>query len=233
MRSKKKSAWACSILLLAAICARPLSGAVHHSDEHVRQSLAQILSADKYRYDGTTADPRAEDKTILERILEKIDGWITPVKKYLRGLFLATSAFAIAVYAVIFIAIVAGIVLLLRRLEPSAKRIKSLRIEGESGNLDYEREFILSKDLALKGQFREAIQSCIKAVWLFYHYKGRIYYKKDITNREYLSLLRGQEENRALEEIIKSGETAIYGGGDATRATCEYLHQKASEIISK
>ncbi len=233
MQFRKKSAWACSIFLLAAINVRPLWGEVHHSDAHVRQSLAQIISADKYRYDDTNATSQTDGKTIFERILEKIDGWVTPVKKYVRGLFLATSAFAIAVYAVIGSAIITGIVLVIRKLKPAAKRIKSARNDGESGTLDYERQFLRSKYLAREGRFREAIQCCIKAIWLFYHYKGYMLYKKDTTNREYLALLDAQPEKGMLEEIVIAGEMAIYGEGDATREICDRIHQKAFEILSK
>ncbi len=233
MRFKKKRAWACSVILLAAIFARPLSGAVHHSDAHVRQSLAQIISAEKYRYDDTNANSQTDARTIFEKILEKIDGWITPVKKYVRGLYLATSAFAIAVYAIIAAAIVTGIVLIIRRLELSAKRTKSDIPDGESGNMDYERQLIRSKDLAQEGRYREAIQCCIKAIWLFYHHKGHILYKKDTTNREYLGLLHAQPERDMLEEIVIGGEMAIYGEGDATREKCEHIRTKAFEIFAK
>ncbi len=232
MQYRKKSAWTCSILLLAAICAKPLAAAVHHSDAHVRHSLAQILSANKYRYAETNADSETDSKSALARIMEKIDKWISPVTQYVRGLLLATSAFAIAVYAIICIAIVSGMILLIRRLKPVAKRVRSSGNDGESRSLDYEREFIRSNTLAREGRFREAIQCCIKALWLFYHYKGYIRYMKDITNREYLALVHTQQKNSALEEIVICGETAIYGGGEVTRDTCENIHRKALEIIS-
>lgn len=233
MQFKKKSAWTYSIVFLLTICIQPLSGAAHHSDAHVRHSLAQILAADKYRYDETSADTRTDGKTVFERILEKIDRWISPVKKYLRGLFRATSVFAIAIYVLILIAIISGIVFLVRRIKDTPKRITIIHHEGKSGNLDYERELIRSENLAREGRFREAIQCCIKAVWLFYHFKGNIRYRKNITNREYLALLRNQQENRMLEEIVNGGEAAIYGEGDATRDTCENIYRKAFEIFSK
>lgn len=233
MRLKKKNVWACSILVLAALFTQQLSAAPKHRDAHVRETLVRVLSAEKYRYDGTIIDSRAEEKSVIERILEKIDGWIEPLKKYMKSLFMATSAFAIAVYAVIFILIVAGIVLLLRRMGPAIKTSKSFQKEIEYGSLDYEKEFARSHALAREGHFREAIQSCIKALWLFYNFKGEIHYRKNITNREYLAVLRQRQETKTLEEIIMRGENAIYGLEESAHDACERIHHQALEILSQ
>jgi hypothetical protein len=105
--------------------------------------------------------------------------------------------------------------------------------EKETESLDFEREFLRSKEFFIGGRFREAIQSCIKAIWLFYNHKGEIHYRKNITNREYLVLLRQYRDSAALEEIIMRAELAIYGDEGITRETCENIHNTVSEIISR
>jgi hypothetical protein len=104
--------------------------------------------------------------------------------------------------------------------------------QSERGiSMDYQKEYHNALLILKKEGYQKAIPVLLNALWLYFHHRQLIVYRKFLTNREYLKELAGYSEYKTVFEIIGLSEILVYGGESIEESQGEAVFEKARGLF--
>ncbi|MCX7679033.1 MAG: hypothetical protein N2316_07415 [Spirochaetes bacterium] len=230
LKKKNNRAFNSAIILLYIINIQ--SPAIAITDEEASLILSRILASPSYCYEENTQLVPPNEKSKIEKLLEKIR-MLGPFFRKIYGTFTtASSLFAGVIYLSIFGIFIVGIIVIIKKIRLKFPRDINHKIDRITSK-DFTILLDHARILASQGLLKEAIQSTIKALWFFYHSNGYIRYRKELTNREILSFFKYQSFTSLIEEIVLLCERAVYECEVTASETFENIFHKVSTLINQ
>jgi hypothetical protein len=190
--------------------------------------LEQVFNAKEFQDLEEVKDPPW--MTYLVELLKKATEWL---QRHRAGINVTGHWLEYVLYGLIL----AGVFLLgwwiLRSLGPVGWRFRDLKIKADSekkaSGMDWRRLRAKSRHEGERGEYRAAIRLFFISVLIEGHERGWWVYRREATNREHLSGVKGSTIRRdALGKMIQAYENAWYGhespGKEALLHCGEWLH---------